>query len=125
MTSNVTRWPSPAGPVALLMGMLLIWHQPVARARHVAAPAEWPPIKLGVWKLETTRVLPTGKKKHRTESARACTDGGDIFMGYWGGGIVEKEGCEYHPVRLASDTFKITTVCMIRGAPPSTGTADV
>jgi hypothetical protein len=46
-------------------------------------------------------------------------------MGYWGGGTVEKEGCEYHPVRVAADKYKITAVCVIRGAPPSTGIADV
>jgi hypothetical protein len=46
-------------------------------------------------------------------------------MGYWGGGIVEKEGCEYHPVRVDGDKFKIATVCVIRGAPPSNSSADV
>jgi hypothetical protein len=42
---------------------------------------EWPPIKLGVWKPETTRVLPTGKKRHRAESARACTEGESMTPG--------------------------------------------
>jgi len=124
MNSHVCRRPWTARPVALWVAVLL-WYQPGALARDATVAQQWPPIKLGLWKLETTRVLPTGKKQHRTESAQACTDGGDIFMGYWGGGTVEKEGCEYHPVRVADDKYKITTVCIIRGAPPSTGTADV
>ncbi len=61
-------------------------------------PGVWPPIKHGIWKIDTTRVLPNGKAKHSSRSFSACGDTSYLFMGYWGGGIVEIEGCQYTAV---------------------------
>jgi hypothetical protein len=108
-----------------LLGLTILFHQPPAEANDTAIPREWPPIRLGLWKLETTRTLPKGKTKHSTETARACSDGRDIFTGYWGGGIVEIEGCEYHPIKVATDAFRITTECIVRGLRSSNGTTEV
>jgi hypothetical protein len=118
--------PSGRASAILLIGMAVLFYQPLAGAVDSVAPREWPPTRLGLWKLETTRIFPNGKTKHWTETAHACSDASDLFMGYWGGGIVEIEGCRYTPVKVASDKFRITTECFVRGARrPSDGEADV
>ena len=105
-----------------------IFDQPLARAAEPLVPGAWPPIKPGIWNIETTRVLPNGKTKHAGGSAPIC-GGGDtsgLFIGYWGGGIVEIAGCRHIATKLADDKFKIVNECIVRGlATPSHGEMEV
>lgn len=106
--------------------MAMLFRQPLARAVDPVVPGEWPPIKLGVWNIETTRVLPNGKTKHAGGSGPVCSDSSYIFIGYWGGGKVEIEGCRYIATKAADDRFKIVTECFVRGlAAPSHGEVEV
>ena len=89
-------------------------------------PGDWPPIKHGIWKIDTTRVFPNGKAKRSSRSFSACSDTRYLFMGYWGGGIVEIEGCQYTATRVTGEKFRIVTECIVRGlARPSHAETEV
>jgi hypothetical protein len=106
----------------LLIGLtiLFLFDQPRAGAVDSVVPGDWPPVKPGIWRIETTRVLPRGKTKHSGGSGPVCGDASEIFMGYWGGGILEIRGCRYTPIRVVSEKFKVVTECSVRGlAAPS------
>ena len=110
----------------LLLGMTMFFEQPLAGAIEPVVPGEWPPIKLGIWKIDTTRVLPNGRKRHSGGSGPVCGDASTTFIGYWGGGIVEREGCQYKATRVADERFKIVTECIVRGLTrPSRAEIDV
>jgi hypothetical protein len=110
----------------LLIGLTILFDQPRAGAVDAVVPGDWPPIKPGIWKIETTHVFPRGKTKHSGGSGPVCGDASEIFMGYWGGGILEIKGCRYTPIRVASEKFKIVTECIVRGlAAPSHAETEV
>jgi hypothetical protein len=116
---------SRSASAILLIGMTILFDQPLAVADPVV-PGDWPPIKLGIWKIETTRVLPNGRSKHAGGSGPVCTDASDVFIGYWGGGTLEIKGCRYTATRVTGEKFKIVTECIVRGfTRPSHGETDV
>jgi hypothetical protein len=128
MSNLKVRLPASGSAIAiLLIAMATLFEQPLARAVEPLLPGEWPPIKPGIRSIETTRVLPNGKTKHAGGTGPIC--GGDtsaLFIGYWGGGIVEMAGCRHIPTKLADDKFKIVNECIVRGlAKPSRGEMEV
>jgi hypothetical protein len=120
-----TRLLSPGAVVAVLIGMTVAACPTWAGTEKGDPDTAWPPIRLGMWKLETTHTSPGGKTKRWSESARACSDAGGIFIGYWGGGVVQMAGCRYQPEKVGKDHFRIATECVIRGGIPSNGTMEV
>jgi hypothetical protein len=110
----------------LLLGMTMLIGPSSAGAVGPVVPGDWPPIKLGIWKIDTTRILPNGKTRRSGGSGPVCGDASTTFLGYWGRGIVEMAGCRYTATRVADERFKIVTECIVRGlAKPSHAETEV
>jgi hypothetical protein len=96
--------------------------QPVAGTKDAEATArrgpklrgDWPPLDPGVWKVTSRRTLPNGKVQNWEETLSRCVDTSELFMGYWGLGIVEEAGCRYQSVKIGQDQYSVTSECMIR-----------
>jgi len=97
---------------------MVFWISLPSRGASVdaAAASEWPPLRAGVWEVESTRTLPSGKTQTWKQVLSVCRDPADMVRGYWGLGIVELAGCQYESARTAAGEFKVTGECMVRHA---------
>ena len=75
----------------------------------------WPSVRLGTWHIEGTLSVPGRKTRTWKEDATQCTNPIFLFQGYWGDGIVERDGCRFESARSADGTYLIVGECSVRG----------
>ena len=75
----------------------------------------FPPVKPGLWRVVATRRSSDGTVRTWTLWRRLCTDASPLFMGYFGPGIIEKQGCRFDAARLSANRYRLTAACVIRG----------
>lgn len=88
---------------------------PLCLSSAGADESRFPPIVPGIWKVQATRVLPSGEVQKWTRTARYCDDPRRLFEGYWGLAKLQKFGCRYTAAPLSEDGYQITSVCEIEG----------
>ncbi len=98
----------------ILLAAVLLLAPGSLHGQDVPLRGDWPPVRRGVWKLESTRVLPSGKKHRWTETQTACHNPTDLFMDYWGLGKLDRAGCRYYASKEAEHHYKIESECMVR-----------
>jgi hypothetical protein len=90
-----------------------------------ATEPQFPPLRGGLWELQSVRGLPSGKSQKWTQQSRACPDANLLFQGYWGLGILEKAGCRFESTQLPDNRYRIASECMVRGVGRATSEGTV
>lgn len=110
-----SRWRArTAATAAAVLYVLCFAVDPSLGAHDVSLAGEWPPLRNGVWALESTRVLPTGTEHQWRAKQTACHSAADLFMTYWGLGKLEQAGCRYYARKLSPTEYEVNSECMVR-----------
>ncbi len=86
-----------------------------------AAAQDWPPIIRGVWHVRAVRTSSNGKVERWERTVRRCEDPTILFQGYWGTGRLDRAGCQFDAAKTSSNTYRISSECMLIGGTKSLG----
>lgn len=99
--------------------LMLSWLAWVTAASILGATVDetaqtWPQVWPGLWLIEGTLSIPGKKERIWREDSSQCTNPAFMFQGYWGDGIIEREGCRFQSSRTMDGTYLILAECSVR-----------
>ena len=113
MSRIQSPWPSRTIAIVAAVWAFGFAAHECLHAEDVSLAGEWPPVRSGIWTLESTRILPSGKERRWSATQQACHASADLFMTYWGLGRLKEAGCRYYARKLSSNKYEIDSECMV------------
>lgn len=96
-----------------------------SEAQDTRPPEQWPTLDPGIWEIETSRMLPNGRKRDSKEVVSECSDATELLRGYWGFGRLAEAGCRYSASKHSERDFEIKSECMVQRSGVTTSSAAV
>src|SRR5437764_3429135 len=99
--------------------LMFSWLACVTAASLLGTPVDeavqtWPQVRPGLWHIEGTLSVSGKKDRVWKEDSSQCTNPAFLFQGYWGDGIIERDGCRFQSSRTTNGTYAILGECSVR-----------